>query len=447
MNTPISDYIDLYCQKNALRLHMPGHKGNGPLGIEARDITEIPGADSLYEAGGIIQESEQNAAKLFGTKATFFSTEGSSLCIRGMLWLIKLYAAQNKKKAVIAACRNAHKTFVTASALLDIEVDYLPSALSESYLACTINASSLADYLNGCDTLPTAVYITSPDYLGNIADIATLSKVCHAHGVLLLVDNAHGAYLRFLYPSWHPMDLGADLCCDSAHKTLPVLTGGAYLHISQNAPDFFVTNAKNALSLFGSTSPSYLILQSLDLANRSLAKCYPKKLQSFVPKIQAVKEKLSRFGFTLLGNEPLKLTILTREYGYTGIEFAAILRKQGMECEFCDPDVVVLMLSPAIEEASLADLAKTICQIPPKAPLRPVLPTLFTPETAMAPKDAMLCASETVSLAQACGRILASANIACPPAVPIVIMGQRIDQNAIRLFQYYGITECCVVIE
>ena len=94
-----------------------------------------------------------------------------------------------------------------------------------------------------------------------------LADICHEHGVLLLVDNAHGAYLKFLTPSRHPLDLGADLCCDSAHKTLPTLTGCAYLHVSKSAPRELADYGKEALRLFGSTSPSYLMLASLDNDN------------------------------------------------------------------------------------------------------------------------------------------------------------------------------------
>ena len=121
MNTPICDFVKTYGESDAVRAHMPGHKGMNRLGCEALDITEIGGADVLYHSGGIIRESEQNAAKLFGTARTVYSTEGSSLCIRGMLYL----AMQATGKRTFLAGRNAHSTFVTACALLDAEVQWM----------------------------------------------------------------------------------------------------------------------------------------------------------------------------------------------------------------------------------------------------------------------------------------------------------------------------------
>ena len=129
-----------------------------------------------------------------------------------------------------------------------------------------------------------------------MADISALAAVCRRHGVLLAVDNAHGAYLRFLTPSRHPLDLGADLTCDSAHKTLPVLTGGAYLHIARTAPAGLEEGAKAALALFGSTSPSYLTLASLDRCNADLAGDYPARLAETVERMEALKKQIEEAG-------------------------------------------------------------------------------------------------------------------------------------------------------
>ncbi|MBQ8415566.1 MAG: aminotransferase class V-fold PLP-dependent enzyme, partial [Clostridia bacterium] len=261
MRTPICDFVRRYADSRSLRLHMPGHKGKGPLGLEALDITEIQGADELFDATGIIKESEENAGRIFGAH-TFYSTEGSSLSIRAMLYLTLLYAKEQGRECLIWAGRNAHKTLLSALALLDMDVQWICSSQKSSYLSCHVTAKDLDEMLDGAQRKPVAVYLTSPDYPGQLADVGGIAKVCHRHGVLLLVDNAHGAYLKFLSPSLHPMDLGADMCCDSAHKTLPALTGSAYLHVSHHAPKQLWENAKIALSLFASNRPSYLILQS-----------------------------------------------------------------------------------------------------------------------------------------------------------------------------------------
>ena len=337
MKTPICDFVSQYAQSHTTRLHMPGHKGKCYTGGEAFDITEIKGADSLYEAEGIIAESEANASFTFGCK-TFYSAEGSSLSIRAMLYLTLLYAKSKGQKPLIFAGRNAHKVFINSASLLDFEIKWLYPKENSSYLSCNITPNELETELKTAEALPTAVYITSPDYLGNVSDIKAISAVCKKYGVLLIVDNAHGAYLRFLSPSLHPIELGADMCCDSAHKTLPVLTGGAYLHVSNSLPSFFKDNAKKAMALFGSTSPSYVIMQSLDKVNPYLYKEYPAILSGFLKKLDNLKSTLTDYGYTFVGNEPLKLTFDTKKFGYTGDSLADILRSFNLECEFSDPD-------------------------------------------------------------------------------------------------------------
>lgn len=424
---------------------MPGHKGCTFLGMEPMDITEIPGADSLYEAGGIIAQSEQNASRLFGCR-TLYSTEGSSQCIRAMLYLVQLYAGRNGKKVRIAAGRNAHKTFLTAAALLDLDVDWLYPGENAGYLSCDLRAENIETYLEAAGEKPAAVYLTNPDYLGNLVDISSVAEVCHRHSVLLVVDNAHGAYLKFLPRSLHPIDLGADLCCDSAHKTLPVLTGGAYLHIADGFPGDIALQAKNAMSVFGSTSPSYLILQSLDRANVYL-ESYAGKLNAFAEQVTLLKTSLTASGFTLYGKEPLKLTVAAKAYGYTGTELSAILRREGLVAEFADEDYLVMMLTPETGSAGLKRLKTVLLQIPPQTPVTGDVPELCPGEQVVSVREAMLSPSEVIPVAESLGRILAVPTVGCPPAVPIVVCGERIDSHAIRCFEYYGIKECCVVKE
>ena len=224
METPIADFVRRYADSGMVRAHVPGHKGKSLLGCEALDITEIRGADSLYEADGIIRRSESCAGELFGSGRTVYSTEGSSQCIRAMLYLALICG--NGSRTIVAA-RNVHRAFLYAAALLDFEIVWLWPEQSTSLCSCPVSPDALERTLTELPAPPAAVYLTSPDYLGGMADISALAEVCRKHSTPLAVDNAHGAYLRFLEPSRHPLDLGAALCCDSAHKTLPVLTGVA----------------------------------------------------------------------------------------------------------------------------------------------------------------------------------------------------------------------------
>ncbi len=443
MNTPVCDFVNEYVSKNSVRLHMPGHKGLGSLGFEDKDITEISGADSLYEADGIIKISESNASMLFGCD-TFYSTEGSSQCIRAMVYLACVYAKSSGRKPLIFAGRNAHKTFLSACALTDAEVVWLCNKNGGSYLSCEITADDIEKSLLVAEEMPAAVYLTSPDYLGNMPDIKSISAVCKKHGVLLLVDNAHGAYLEFLPESLHPIKLGADICCDSAHKTLPVLTGGAYLHISPDKAKNFSDKAKTSLALFGSTSPSYLILQSLDATNKYIADGYREKLAEFVKSVDTLKEKLIDNGYTLCGNEPLKITIAAKEFGYYGCKIAGLLEEKNIICEFADKDFIVFMLTPETGNG-IEILEKALLSIPKKAEIAETPPEFSLPEKAMCIREAVFSMSETIPVNESEGRILATANVACPPAVPIVVCGEKIDKKAMECFEYYGIKEVNVI--
>lgn len=435
MNAPICEFVKRYAESNALRLHMPGHKGVSLLGMEKWDITEISGADSLYEADGIIRESEENASALFGCP-TFYSTEGSSQCIRAMLQLTLLRARAEGRRPLVLAGRNAHKTFLSAAALLGFDVEWLYPAQEGSYLSCPIDPAALEEALRRLH--PAAVYLTSPDYLGCMADVSAAARLCHRFGALLLVDNAHGAYLRFLPASRHPMDLGADLCCDSAHKTLPALTGAAYLHISSALADC-QRQAKNALALFGSTSPSYLILQSLDAVNPLLAGDFPARLAEFSEIASALRARLAARGLPLIGDEPMKLTLAPKAYGYSGTELAALLEAQNIHPEFADPDHLVLMLSPELGVAELNRLENALLCLPRRAPIEIAPPRFRSAERVCSIREAALSPCEIIPAEQSAGRVLAAATVGCPPAVPIVVCGERIDRHAVECFRYYGI--------
>lgn len=442
--TPISSFLKEYQNKGAARLHMPGHKGRGAFG-EGLDITEISGADSLFEASGIIKESEKNAGEIFGAD-TFYSTEGSSLSIRAMLYLTVLYAKSVGRKPLIAAARNAHKAFVSAAALVDFDIDWI-YAKDADYLSSRFTKEDIADYFARTKELPIALYLTSPDYLGFISDIKGISEECKKHGVLLIVDNAHGAYLKFLQASMHPIDLGADMCCDSAHKTLNALTGCAYLHLSKSAPTFFKDKAKDAMMLFASTSPSYLLLNSLDLLNPYLKGDFSSKLQSFVDKLQDFKSELNLAGYKTVGDEPMKITILAKEYGYLGVEISDYLLAKGIFVEFADPDYLVLMPSPENTEKELEITKEALLSIPKSNRISDMPPKVHIPKRACSVRKAILSPSEILPLEECTGKTVSSVTAACPPAIPIAVSGEIIDSETISRFKYYKNEFCSVIKE
>lgn len=441
MNTPIFDFVRKYAADGGVRLHMPGHKGNAFLGCERFDITEIKGADELYAADGIIAESEKNAASLFNTARTVYSTEGSSQCIRAMIYLASTENGGDHRKYVLAA-RNVHKTFIYALALCDVDVIWL-SGKTDSVCSCEIAACDVENALKNAECPPIAVYVTSPDYLGRRLEIKEIADVCHKYGTKLIVDNAHGAYLHFLPEKSHPIDLGADMCCDSAHKTLPSLTGGAYLHIRKSAPEYYSENAKNAMALFGSTSPSYLTLSSLDLCNRYLSDGFEAKLREKAEQINNAKQALTENGWDIIPSEPMKITILAPE-GKSGTELADFLRSAGFECEYADGEYVVLMISCETKESELLSLIRKMEKnlLPQR---KPFVFTTSAPQKAMTVREAIFSKSETIPVSLAKGRICADPTVGCPPAVPIAVSGEIIGKEQIQLFLHYGTDKISVV--
>lgn len=444
MDTPIADFLWEYAASGTSRLHMPGHKGTGPLGCEHLDITEVHGADALYEADGIIGRSEANATALFGSGRTVFSTEGSSQCIRAMLYLA-LTSRPDGAKPVVVAARNVHKAFIYAAALLDLDVVWLsPEGDARSLCSCRITAQTLEHTLSSMDAPPCAVYVTSPDYLGGQADIAALAQVCHTHGTILAVDNAHGAYLHFLQEPVHPLDLGADICCDSAHKTLNVLTGGAYLHIGKDAPAGFAENAKSAMALFGSTSPSYLIMASLDLCNRYLAEDFSTNLADCVEKLSALRRKLVQNGWQVEQTDPLRITVNAPEDA-TGLELADRLREYGVECEYADPEFLVFMATPSNTQEDFERIARALGINTAPAAVRTPLPVAIGTQ-AVSIREALFRPHETIPASAGLGRICASPTVSCPPAIPIAVSGEIIGNEAMELFEHYHVETLDVLL-
>ncbi len=436
ISTPIVDFVERYAKENKARFHMPGHKGVPFLGLEGLDITEIEGADDLYHADGIILESEKNASSIFDTSRTVYSTGGSTQSIQAMLFTA-YQSAEKKEKPFVLADRNAHKAFVYGVAKLGFDVEWLYPEESNSICSCSITPEKINEVLSSLSTKPFAVYITSPDYLGGMADIKGISEVCRKHKIPLLVDNAHGAYLAFCKENLHPIFLGADMCCDSAHKTLPVLTGGSYLHCAKSDIYGFADKIKAATALFGSTSPSYLIMQSLDLCNRYIDEKIREDITFSESKINEIRAVMQKKGIEEISSEPLKITARYHDSDY--------FRAMGIEPEYADGEFISFMASSFNSGEDFEKLKAAFENITPYENVRKKGLGFVKPERAMSIREAMFAQSEMIDVDKAQGRICAAPTVSCPPAIPIAVSGERITQEHIKIFKAYSINRIAVV--
>lgn len=429
----LTRFLDNYTKNQTLRGHMPGHKGMALLPelhyAYQRDITEIKNADSLFEADGILRQAERQTAEIYHVPETCWSAGGSTLCIQAML------AQMKAEHRYIISARTVHRAFLNSCILLDLPVKWVFPA-SGGIITGNYRISDFEKALKEISA-PACIYITSPDYAGNLYDISALAELCKTYQAKLLVDHAHGAHRAFLKENLHPIRLGADFCCDSAHKTLPALTGGAFLHMKNPA---LVMNMKQHMQMFGSTSPSYLIMQSLELCTDWLSHSGQEKIQLCAERAEALKQKFSD-QYTFLGRDPLHLTISA-----DGQKLAEDLRNcpYPVECEYADHTCLVILLSPVMTEQNFTFLehALAFCK-PAPAWIPPELPDPM--EQVLSLREAGLADSEILPLSQAEGRICASVQVPCPPAVPIAVSGERLTKKWLDFMAFYGLSSLSVV--
>ncbi len=444
--TPITDFLTRYAASGFSRFHMPGHKGAPPEGFPAFlraacpcDLTEIRGADELYEPEGVIARAEDFAASVYRSGWTAYSAGGSTLCILTMV-AAALRAAGRPEGGEVIAARSAHLSFVNACVHTGAEIHWLLSPYDrDTGLCLPVTAAEAAAAM---DAHPGAkvVYITSPDYYGVEADVRRIAEAVHARGGLLLVDNAHGAHLA-AFPGRHPMEAGADLCCDSPHKTLPVLTGGSLLHCRKGMEALFPKEAvKRLMTLYGSTSPSYLIMASIEQGVNWMAGEGREAFQALAARWKAVSAALADAGLPLLDRvtDPTKITIDAGKAGYTSEELAGSLRAAKMEPEYAGGGKVVLMLSPQTPQRDYARLLSW-AEALPKRPAVPYPDALFAPRQVMTPRQAFYRASGRRPVEECAGEIAAETRITCPPGVPVVVAGEEIGQSEKKLLLDSGI--------
>ncbi len=413
------------------RFFVPGHKGN-PAALPpfapllAYDLTEIEGACDLSEPSGPLAESEANMAAAFGSGASLYSAAGTTPCIEAMLHLFW------QPGQPILLARGCHVAALRALVFLGAQPVWLP--LTQQRLAPETLAAALEKHPGA------PVYLTSPDYHGRIPALAALAALCRQAGSPLLVDNAHGAHLRFLPGELHPLQLGAAACADSAHKTLPCLTGASLLHLQDPA---LAPRARRLLNLYCSTSPSYLVLESLDLCAGLLLDAPP----DFAAAARSLEHVAA--GAPHLWqpcNDPLRLCLRPAAGGWPYEALLCALREGGILPEYADGEYIILMAGPYNKPEDFAALAAVLARFPqrPPLPLREAEePPL--PQAVHSPRQAFLAPQVRIPTQNAAGRVMAGLHAPCPPGVPVVAPGERLGPAEVRRLAAGGILEVDVV--
>lgn len=431
MNAPLYEALCAFAGEDGLRMHMPGHKGKAMAPVfsaAAIDYTELEPTGNLYTGEGPIAAAEELAARAWGAENAFFLTGGST---QGVMTGLALCAAPG---STIALDRNSHKSFFHAMALLDLHPVYLDKP----------EAALLEQVLTAHGEIRT-VCITSPTYYGVTANIEALAAVCRAHGVRLLVDEAHGAHFPFVGRGPCAAGRGAAVSVSSAHKTLPALGGGALLFTDGS---FSPMEVRLRASMFGTSSPSYPIMASMDWARDHLEGAGGARYRAMAEETAALRRRINARGvFHALCEEdglcldPTRLTVQTACAGLDGRAAGAFLSQQrGVWPEMENRDCVVFILTCADGpedlarlERALSDMERLACGTPlPPCPLPPL------PEICRSVRAALLAPLTAMRLGEACGRVSAVSVAPYPPGVPVVAPGERITEEILSYFRKIG---------
>ena len=455
----LEEKLENYFDENYLPMHMPGHKRNIKLLGEKLpykiDITEIEGFDDLHHPEGIIKEIEEKAKKIYKSKKSFILVNGSTCGI-----LAGIRSVVNYGDKVLVA-RNSHKSVYNAIQLNCLNPIYVLPKIDKYGINKNVEANDIEKILEKNKDIK-LVIITSPTYEGVLSDIKAIVNIAHKYKVPVLVDEAHGAHLKFMENSnFEALNCGADIVIQSLHKTLPALTGTAILHIKGDLVK--EEDVRRELSIFETSSPSYILISSidecLDLIERNGKKLfldYQENLKYFYNEAKALKK------FKVLGNELLnnnnkknieeiekslydfgKIVVITKNTNITGKELSDILRKDyKIEVEMASTYYIIAMTSICDNKESFERLLNALKEIDLKlkktvednsASYEIQLPKKeMTINEALNSKKFMLENYKNLE-----GKISKEYIFAYPPGIPIITPGEVFDKNIINIIEKY----------
>lgn len=440
---PLFEALVKHVMQNPAGFHIPGHSQGKGLPAEllklggqalfAFDLTELPGLDDLHNPGGPIARSQELAAKIYGADKSFFLVNGTTT---GILALINALAGQGK----VIIPRNAHRCVLGGLVLSGADPVYvLPGIIPEFEVDCGVTPASIRRAL-GLNPGTAAVLAVRPNYYGITGDLAGQVLAAHEAGIPVLVDEAHGAHLRFHHDlPGDAMDAGADAAVQSTHKLGGSLGQSSMLHLRGDLVDADAVAA--ALRLLQTTSPSYLLMASLDLARRQLFLQGEELTEKALCLARGVRQRLSGIGNLRIltsdylpedccGLDTTKLVISVRGLGLTGYQVKGLLSERyKVFIEMADFNNIVAVVSMGTTSEDCNELVGALKDIAARdqqqaQPPLPGAPCLY--KKMMKPRDAWFAPAKKVLLAEARGRICAEAVAVYPPGIPVVNPGEEI---------------------
>ncbi|WP_053073920.1 aminotransferase class I/II-fold pyridoxal phosphate-dependent enzyme [Bacillus sp. LL01] len=445
--TPLIDAIQAHFKREPISLHVPGHK-NGELfhssliedfkHVHKYDVTELEGLDDLHDATGAIHEAEQAAARFYHAGETLFLVGGSTV---GNLAMVKGLCEQQDQ---ILIQRNSHKSLFNAIELFQVEPIFLTPELEKE----TGHAlgPSIKTVERAVQQFPKAkaLFLTYPTYYGATYELKQIIKVAHAAGMLVCVDEAHGAHFVLGEP-FPPsaLLLGADIVVQSAHKMLPALTMGSYLHFHHNLAVDSKSKIKKILTMLQSSSPSYLIMAALDGARAYTEEIVQEDIdimlagvQSFInelatiPQLKVIKRESSPYS-----SDPLKVTIKSCTT-LTGFELQRLFYDAGVDVELADDMHLLLVfgltfnkkipeiinrIKKAVSSYAVIDKENKVVETEKKISMLHV-----------APHQMKQFDTKKLKVEQAEGYIAAEAIIPYPPGIPLIFPGEKVDNEVVK---------------
>lgn len=438
----LQEALGAYERANSARFHMPGHKGLGMAGFWRNelilwDVTEISQTDNLHAPHAAIETAQREMALAYGAAASFFVVNGSTNAVQAMI-----LALEDRDRLLLS--RDSHRAAIYGAALRGIETAFIAPRFDEKTgLLGMVTADELDRALD--ETGATAALITSPNAYGCCADVSALADTAHRHGALLLVDGAHGAHFPFSEALPTPLGGIADLFAHSQHKTMDALTQAASLHLGNCR--IGEERVRRALAMTETTSPSYLLMTSLDwsvyMAKRrdwtgQVARC--RSLEEQIERMDgltALRGPIPRLGVQERDRTRLVIDVSAR--GLSGYAAQSLLESDGIYIEMADTRRLVLITTPNDEPIWYERLLSSLAKLPIK-PVRklkslPEKSKPFAGEQALRLRDAVFAPAEQIPLANTDGRIAIEAIGVYPPGIARVLPGERIDKQAVSDLQ------------